>query len=94
VESQIIRIFKDDAQMALSISQAENGNRGCKRTHLNTDGSVDVGIFQINNKWHGHKGDLYDCTENIKIAYQIYKTSGWYPWVVYNTGAYKKYLEN
>jgi hypothetical protein len=53
-----------------------------------------VGIFQINNKWHGHKGDLYDCTENIKIAYQIYKTSGWYPWVVYNTGAYKKYLEN
>jgi hypothetical protein len=93
VEAQIRRIFKDDAQMALAISQAENGRRDCKRTHVNTNKTVDTGIFQINSI-HAHKGNLSDCTENIKVAYEIYKTSGWYPWVVYNTGAYKKYLEN
>lgn len=79
--------------MALAISQAENGTRRCDRTHQNNDGSFDTGIFQINSV-HAKKGNLRDCTDNIKVAYQIYKASGWNPWVVYQTGAYKKYLIN
>jgi hypothetical protein len=92
VETQIRRIFKDDAKMALAISQAENGTRQCDRkSKPNKNGTFDTGIFQINSI-HSAKGNLVDCTDNIKVAYQIYKTSGWYPWVVYNTGAYKKFL--
>jgi len=91
VEVQIRRIFKKDAKMALAISQAENGTRACNRVHINNDKSKDIGVFQLNTI-HSRKGNLYDCTENIKIALRIYKASGWNPWVVYQTGAYKKFL--
>lgn len=77
--------------MALAISQAENGTRECKRIHVNSDGSKDVGVFQLNSI-HANKGNIFDCTENIKIAYQIFKRQGWTPWTVYKSGIYKKYL--
>ena len=77
--------------MALAISQAENGRRTCDRVHVNTDGSKDVGIFQLNSV-HSGKGNIYDCIENIKIAKRIFDRQGWEPWVVYQTGAYKKFL--
>ena len=79
--------------MALAISQAENGRRTCDRVHTNKNGSKDVGVFQINDRWHGQKADLYDCTENIRLAHRIYTEQGnWSAWVTYNTGAYKKFL--
>jgi hypothetical protein len=93
VEAQIRRVFgKQDAPLALAISQAENGTRQCDReSKLNTNGTIDVGVFQLNDV-HAPKGNRYNCLENIKIAKQIYDRSGWSPWTVYKTGAYKKYL--
>lgn len=92
VEGQIRRIFGKDADMAIRVSWAENGRRTCDRVHVNRDGSKDIGIFQINDKYHGHKGNLYNCTENIKVAYRIYKEQGnWSAWVAYNNGSYKNY---
>lgn len=89
VEAQIRRIWGKDAQMALAVSKAENGTRECDRVSV----TGDVGIFQINEYWHGHRGNLYDCLENIKIARQIYLEQGnWSAWTVYNTGKYKEYL--
>lgn len=78
--------------MALAVSQAENGLRTCNREHINNDKSKDIGVFQVNQKWHGHKGNLYDCIENIQVALEIYKASGWNPWTVYKTGAYKRFI--
>lgn len=83
--------------MALAISQAENGTRKCSRDNagLNRDGSVDYGIFMINGYWHRHQAtpaQLKDCLINIKVAKAIYDKQGWTPWVVYNTGSYKKFL--
>lgn len=86
-------MFGKDAKMALAISQAENGTRKCDRIHVNKDQSKDIGIFQINEKWHGHKGNLLECTENILIAYQIFKSSGWSAWTVYKTNSYKRFLQ-
>lgn len=81
--------------MALAISQAENGSRRCDRVSpVNTNGSVDIGIFQINATAHRAKASidqLKDCTINIKIAKQIFDRQGWSPWVTYNNGSYKKY---
>ena len=91
VEAQIRRIFKNESKTALAVSQAENGTRECDRVHVNKDGSKDIGVFQLNTV-HSAKGDLYDCTENIKIAKQIFDRQSWNPWVVYQTGAYKKFL--
>lgn len=82
--------------MALAISHAENGLRTCDRVSKpNHDGSVDIGLFQINSSAHSAKASvtqLKDCLTNIRIAKQIFDASGWNPWVVYQTGIYKKYL--
>lgn len=89
-------MFGKDAKMALAISQAENGSRKCDRVSKpNSNGSVDIGLFQVNNLAHKGKAtetELKDCLTNIRIAKQIFDSSGWHPWTVYRTEAYKKYL--
>ena len=84
--------------MALAVSQAENGTRVCSRVSKpNTNGSVDIGVFQINASAHRNKAsieELKDCVTNIKVAKQIFDSSGWHPWVVYQTGSYKRFYEN
>ena len=95
MEGQICRAFGPDCKMALAISQAENGTRRCDRVNVNKDLSIDVGVFMLNSV-HFKKGytlnDFTDCQKNIEIAYSLFKQQGWTPWVVYKTGAYKKYL--
>ena len=97
VEGQIRRIFGKDAQIALAVSQAENGSRACDRvSRPNRDGSVDIGVFQVNSNAHKAKAtpdELKDCLTNIKVAKQIYDKSGWFPWVVYRTKSYLSYLK-
>lgn len=83
--------FGKDAKTALAIATAENGTHACGRTHTNKNGTTDIGIFQVNSI-HSAKGNLYDCKDNVRVAYQIFKASGFYPWTVYQTGAYKKFL--
>jgi hypothetical protein len=83
--------------MALAVSKAENGTRRCDRDNAGTnkDGSTDYGIFQVNASAHKNKAtpeQLKDCKTNILIAKKIYDASGWNPWVVYQTGAYRKHL--
>lgn len=81
--------------MALAVSRAENGTRQCDRFGINTNKTIDVGVFQINTV-HLKKGytlqDLADCKKNIDIAYDIFKAQGWTPWVAHNNGSYKKFL--
>lgn len=93
IEIDICQTFGKDCKMALSISWSENGTRQCDRYQVNRDKSIDYGIFQINST-HINKewklADLIDCHQNIQYAYQIFKSSGWYPWTVYKSGAYKK----
>lgn len=83
--------FGENAKLALAVATAENGTHACDRTHINNNGTIDIGIFQINSI-HAHKGNLSDCKENVRVAYQIFKVSGFRAWVAYNNGNYKKYL--
>jgi hypothetical protein len=83
--------------MALAVSLAENGTRQCDRDNAGTnkDGSTDIGVFQINAHAHRNKAtadQLRDCRVNIHVAKQIYDASGWNPWVVYQTGTYKRFI--
>lgn len=86
--------FGSQAPIALAIFTAESGLYS-KAVNYNSNGSVDSGIAQINS-CHCHWVDcsrLFDWRYNIDVAYQL---SGggknWYPWTVYKTGAYRKYL--
>jgi len=55
--------------------------------NVNTSGSVDVGIFQINDfYWAAEYPELwedrYEVDSNIEMAYLIYeRMGGWSPWV-------------
>jgi hypothetical protein len=71
---------------------AHNANgptKGCP------NGSVDRGLWQINNCWHPSvsKSCAYDAQCNANAAHRISaKGSNFKPWVAYTNGSYKKYL--
>ena len=63
-------------------------------THTNVGGtapgSLDLGIFQINNYWHRDKlagKNWQDPQTNVNLAYQIWKEAGgnWTPWSTFKT---------
>ncbi len=84
IEEKICRTFGKDCQNAIKVSWLENGTRACDRLNVNSNKTVDIGIFQLNSI-HLKKGytlkDFTDCDKNIQIAYTIFKQQGWTPWV-------------
>jgi len=93
VEAQIRRVFgSKDAPIALAVSQSENGSRRCDRIGV----SGDIGVFQINPWIHSDKAtpeELKDCLTNIRVAKQIFDSSGWFAWVDFNNGNYLAYMK-
>lgn len=56
--------------------------------NTNTDGSIDLGLFQINVKYWGHTENcqvdkLFDPLYNIKCGVHIYKVRGIQSWYGY-----------
>lgn len=88
--------FKGDAlTTAVAVSFAEDGGHDPQATNTNSDGSVDRGLWQINNKAHPNYSDEYvfDPQNNAEAAYAI--SSGgkdWTPWTTYKTGVYQQFL--
>ncbi len=72
---------------------AHNANgptKGCP------NGSVDRGLWQINNCWHPSvsKSCAYDAQCNANAAHRISaKGTNFKPWVAYTNGSYAKYLD-
>ena len=71
-----------DCQKALKVARCES-NLNPNAIHVNTNGTVDRGIFQINSVHKDLKNvDAFDWKKNIDYAVQrIYTFSGWTPWV-------------
>lgn len=81
-----------ECKTALAVSKAENDTRQPDRFNVNTDGSIDVGIFQINSVHFEKPGcslaEIVDAQKNVDCAYQIWEASNWNPWVAYWSGSY------
>jgi hypothetical protein len=94
-EEYICWKFGKDCQLALAVSQAENGSRQCDRFGVNTNKTIDFGVFQINTV-HLKKGwtiaELIDCHKNVDYAYEIYQAQGFNPWVAFWSDSYKRFL--
>jgi hypothetical protein len=78
---------------AVAVALAESGGDPTQR-NTNTDGSIDRGLWQINNKAHP---DVTDAEADnpataAKAAYKISQGGrSWRPWVAYTNGSYKRY---
>jgi len=89
-DNLIIEIFGDDAEWAFECLRSENAGHNPTATNKNRNGTIDTGIFQVNSIHCGKIGLAHDreaCIEelkkpevNIKIAKQIYDTSGSKAW--------------
>lgn len=82
-------------QIAVAVALAESSGV-IDATHLNLDGSIDYGLWQINSV-HVASGfspvNAFDPVYNASWAWRI--SSGgtdWTPWTTYNSGAYLQYF--
>lgn len=91
IEGLITRYFGEDSQTALAVAKAES-RLNPQAKNINTNGSVDCGIFQINSVHKPTKEQCENAEENIKLAHKIYSKSGFIPWTAYKSGSYKKFL--
>lgn len=86
-----------NCEVALAVAMAESGMRQ-DSLNLNKGHSLDVGIYQINVKYHGTKEgcslkELADKYKNVDCAYSIWKAQGWTPWVAYTNGMYLAHIK-
>lgn len=82
------------AVVASAVAYAESGGN-IYAQHINSDGSVDRGLFQINNRYHPEVSD--SCAYNplcaAKATYSITNAgSDWSQWVTYTHGIYAQYI--
>jgi len=79
--------FGDETLFALAVMSCESDGK-TKATGYNTDGSIDQGLFQFNNrteKWlendiYNKELDMYDVETNIKAARWLSFYDGWHHW--------------
>lgn len=82
IEAYISYIFGSDAPKAMLLLKGRDGKCAENRTlkwdaqNYNVDGSMDVGVFQINSKWQKTQVKfLYNWRVNILIAKQLFDES-------------------
>ena len=73
--------------------QAESGcNPTADNSGLNQNGTVDIGLLQINSIHGFSKAELTNPARNIAIAYQIWQKQGYKAWSAFNNKSYLKFL--
>ena len=85
-----------DCKMALAVARAESG-MNAEAWNVNRNGTIDVGIFQINSIHFNQPGcslkEVADAKGNVDCAYSIWQEQGWRPWTVAKNGRFIKFLK-
>jgi hypothetical protein len=80
--------------ISVAVSLAESGG-WTRARHINTDCSVDRGLWQINSYWHREvsNGQAFKPRRAARAAYRISAGgSDWRPWTTYDNGAYRAHM--
>jgi len=78
---------------AVAVAGAESGWNPTA-THVNSNGSVDYGLFQVNSV-HADllaSGNWQLPADNARMALAVWKSSGWRAWSTHNSGSYQGYV--
>ncbi len=78
IRGEIQTVFGPDAPKAFRLLACENPSLNPSAVQVNADGSRDVGLFQINNRWQGVSNEAFlrDYPINVRMAYSIYTRTG------------------
>jgi hypothetical protein len=79
VQDEICSVFGKDCADAIRVFTCESGLRPSAHG-VNTNGSTDTGIAQINSVHSIPEKYLKNQHVNIQIAYQIFQEQHWAPW--------------
>lgn len=82
----------NDLQIAVAVSFTENGSRKVDSIHTNSDGSHDLGEWQINDKAHPDLLQQFPewwSVQNADMAHSVWQSSGWGAWTTFADGDYK-----
>lgn len=90
---EIVEKYPWNSKVMLAIMRAESGcNPRSDNSGLNTNGTYDYGLFQINSV-HGYSRNvLANPAKNTEIAFKIWQSQGYRAWAVYNNGSYLKFI--
>jgi hypothetical protein len=82
----------DQVDIAVAIAGAESG---WSPAQLEIGSGHGHGLMQIDDRYHAIPSDWADPVTNMRLAHDIYvaANSSWSPWVTYNTGAYRRFLD-
>jgi hypothetical protein len=79
----------------ISVAVAEAESAGWSHARLiDTDCSVDRGLWQINSFWHGEVSDscAFTPTCAASATHTIWANGGWTQWTTYTNGAYLSHM--
>ncbi len=90
---ELVEKYPWNSKVMLAIARAEsNCNPRSDNSGLNTNGTYDYGLFQINSI-HGHsRSILANPAKNTEIAFKIWQSQGYRAWAAYNNGSYLKFM--
>lgn len=86
LDNYICEKFGNECQIALLVARAES-NMNEEAININKNGTIDMGIFQINSVHWKKEGcnpkSLLDARKNVNCAYKIFQGSGWEAWATF-----------
>ena len=81
-------------QISIAVALAESGG-DTNNASPNTDGSIDRGEWQFNNKQHREVSNscAYSLTCSARATYRLSRHGrNWQPWTTYNNGDYRAFM--
>ena len=91
IEEKIAQAFPENPKVMIAIAKAES-NLDPNATNVNTNGSTDTGLFQINSIHGEDELSLFDVDKNIAVARKIYDKQGLSAWSVFNNKSFLKHM--
>lgn len=92
IEEKIAKTFPENPKVMIAVAKAESGLNPLA-TNRNTNGSRDIGIFQVNSVHGGDDLEMFDVDKNLVAAREVYDKQGITAWSAFNNGSYLKFLK-